>query len=58
MMIDIHAHAAGTYGSVDSIKNTAEKYGLEKIVYIECLNLSDRVKEHVYSLNAKRILSI
>jgi Predicted metal-dependent hydrolase of the TIM-barrel fold len=32
MMIDIHAHAAGDYGSVDSIKSTAAKYGIEKIV--------------------------
>lgn len=31
-MIDIHAHAAGDYGSVASIKNMAEKYGLKKIV--------------------------
>lgn len=31
-MIDIHAHAAGCYGSADSIKNMAEKYGLEKVV--------------------------
>lgn len=32
MIIDIHAHAAGNYGSVDSIKNMAAKYDLEKIV--------------------------
>lgn len=32
MIIDIHAHAAGNYGSVDSIKNMALKYGIEKIV--------------------------
>lgn len=32
MMIDIHAHAAGNYGSVDSIKIMAAKYGIEKIV--------------------------
>lgn len=32
MIIDIHAHAAGNYGSIDSIKNTASKYGIEKIV--------------------------
>lgn len=32
MIIDIHAHAAGNYGSVDSIKNTAANYNLEKIV--------------------------
>ena len=30
-MIDIHAHAAGDYGSVDSIKIMVEKYGIEKI---------------------------
>lgn len=32
MLIDIHAHAAGDYGTVDSIKNMAEKYDIEKIV--------------------------
>lgn len=32
MIIDIHAHAAGNYGSVDSIKNTAAKYDIGKIV--------------------------
>lgn len=32
MIIDIHAHAAGNYGSADSIKNMAVKYGVEKIV--------------------------
>lgn len=32
MMIDIHAHAAGKYGSVDSIKNMAATYHLDKIV--------------------------
>jgi predicted TIM-barrel fold metal-dependent hydrolase len=32
MLIDIHAHAAGSYGTVDSIKNMVAKYGLEKIV--------------------------
>jgi predicted TIM-barrel fold metal-dependent hydrolase len=32
MIIDVHAHAAGNYGSVDSIKNTASKYGIEKVV--------------------------
>jgi predicted TIM-barrel fold metal-dependent hydrolase len=32
MIIDIHAHAAGDYGSADSIKNMAAKYDLEKIV--------------------------
>ncbi|WP_058302972.1 amidohydrolase family protein [Gorillibacterium timonense] len=32
MLIDIHAHAAGEYGTVDSIKNMAEKYKLEKVV--------------------------
>lgn len=32
MLIDIHAHAAGNYGSVDSIKNMAANYDLEKIV--------------------------
>lgn len=31
-MIDIHAHATGKYGSVDSIKKMAAKYGLEKVV--------------------------
>jgi predicted TIM-barrel fold metal-dependent hydrolase len=31
MIIDIHAHAAGNYGSVDSIKSTAARYGFEKI---------------------------
>ncbi len=32
MLIDIHAHAAGDYGTVDSLKNMAEKYNIEKIV--------------------------
>lgn len=32
MIIDIHAHAAGNYGSVDFIKNTAAKYDIGKIV--------------------------
>jgi predicted TIM-barrel fold metal-dependent hydrolase len=32
MLIDIHAHAAGDYGTADSIKNMAEKYDIEKIV--------------------------
>lgn len=32
MLIDIHAHAAGEYGTVDSIKNMAEKYDIEKVV--------------------------
>lgn len=32
MLIDIHAHAAGNYSTVDSIKNMAAKYKLEKIV--------------------------
>ena len=32
MLIDIHAHAAGNYGTVDSIKSMAEKYNIEKIV--------------------------
>lgn len=32
MLIDIHAHAAGNYGTVDSIKNMAAKYDIEKIV--------------------------
>lgn len=32
MIIDIHAHAAGKYGSVDSIKNTAKKYDIGKVV--------------------------
>lgn len=32
MIIDSHAHAAGNYSSVDSIKNTAAKYGIEKII--------------------------
>lgn len=32
MLIDIHAHAAGDYSKVDSIKNMAAKYDLEKIV--------------------------
>lgn len=31
MIIDIHAHAAGYYGSVDSIKNITAKYDIEKI---------------------------
>lgn len=31
-MIDIHAHAAGSYGSAASIKSMAEQYGIEKIV--------------------------
>lgn len=31
MLIDIHAHAAGNYSTVDSIKNMAAKYGIEKI---------------------------
>ncbi len=32
MLIDIHAHATGDYGTVDSIKNMAEQYHIEKIV--------------------------
>ena len=32
MIIDIHAHAGGNYSSVDSIKNTVAKYGIEKII--------------------------
>ncbi len=32
MIIDIHAHAAGNYDSVDSIKNTVSKYDIGKIV--------------------------
>jgi predicted TIM-barrel fold metal-dependent hydrolase len=32
MLIDIHAHAAGNYSTVHSIKNMAEKYNIEKIV--------------------------
>lgn len=32
MIIDIHAHDAGNYGSVESIKNTAAKYDIGKIV--------------------------
>ncbi|MFT4143617.1 MAG: TatD family hydrolase [Mobilitalea sp.] len=32
MLIDIHAHAAGDYGTVNSLKDMAEKYNLEKIV--------------------------
>ncbi|MNB80873.1 Amidohydrolase [compost metagenome] len=32
MITDIHAHAAGDYSTVDSIKNMAAKYDLEKIV--------------------------
>lgn len=32
MIIDIHAHAAGAYGSAEAIRNMAEKYGLEKVV--------------------------
>ncbi len=32
MIIDIHAHAAGDYSTVDSIKNMAAKYEIEKIV--------------------------
>ncbi|MDP4152222.1 MAG: amidohydrolase family protein [Bacillota bacterium] len=32
MIIDIHAHAAGNYGSAESIKNTAANYNLEKVV--------------------------
>ncbi len=32
MLIDIHAHAAGVYSKVDSIKKMAVKYDLEKIV--------------------------
>lgn len=32
MIIDIHAHSAGDYGSADSIKNMAAKYDIEKIV--------------------------
>ncbi len=31
-MIDIHAHAAGDYGTVDSIKRMARKYSIDKIV--------------------------
>ncbi len=32
MLIDIHAHAAGNYNTVNSIKNMAQKYNIEKIV--------------------------
>ncbi len=32
MLIDIHAHAAGNYSTVHSIRNMAEKYAIEKIV--------------------------
>lgn len=32
MLIDIHAHAAGDYSTVDSIRNMAVKYNIEKIV--------------------------
>jgi Predicted metal-dependent hydrolase of the TIM-barrel fold len=32
MFIDIHAHAAGVYSSVDSIKKMAAQYNIEKIV--------------------------
>lgn len=32
MIIDIHAHAAGDYSTVDSIKNMAAKYDIDKIV--------------------------
>lgn len=32
MIIDIHAHAAGNYSTVDSIKNMAAKYNIDKIV--------------------------
>ncbi|MDF2513810.1 MAG: hypothetical protein K0S04_3676 [Herbinix sp.] len=32
MLIDIHAHAAGDYGTVDSIKNMAKRYQIDKIV--------------------------
>ncbi len=32
MLIDIHAHAAGNYSTIDSIKNMAKKYDIEKIV--------------------------
>ncbi|MNI94390.1 hypothetical protein D3C73_1524880 [compost metagenome] len=32
MITDIHAHAVGDYSTVDSIKNMAAKYDLEKIV--------------------------
>lgn len=32
MIIDIHAHAGGNYGSVDSIKDMSAKYGIEKMV--------------------------
>jgi predicted TIM-barrel fold metal-dependent hydrolase len=31
MIIDIHAHAAGEYSTVDSLKQMAAKYGIEKI---------------------------
>lgn len=31
MIIDIHAHAAGDYSTVDSIKNMSAKYDIEKI---------------------------
>jgi predicted TIM-barrel fold metal-dependent hydrolase len=31
MIIDIHAHAAGDYSTVDSLKQMAAKYGIEKI---------------------------
>ncbi len=32
MFIDIHAHAAGAYGTAESIQKTADKYQIEKIV--------------------------
>jgi predicted TIM-barrel fold metal-dependent hydrolase len=55
------------------IKQAIDTFGYEHIVFgtdtpyvsideqisrIERLNLPDRIKEHIYSLNAKRILSI
>ena len=91
MLIDIHAHAAGDYNKVDSIKNiyfdtssskriqgsdikqAIDIFGYEHIVFgsdtpfasideqinrIEQLNLSDNIKEHIYSLNARNILAL
>ena len=57
----------------NDIKQAIEAFGYEHIVFgtdtpytnfdeqinkIEQLNLSDNIKEHIYNLNAKRILSI
>lgn len=45
MLIDIHAHAAGDYSKVDSIKNMAAKYDLEKIVLCTSPKNIQKLKE-------------